>query len=189
MAFLPLHIDMTGRLCLVVGGGQVASRKALSLLASGCRVTVIAPRVSPLITKEIAEGNILWYERVYRPGDVSCFFLVIAATNDREVNRKISEEARKKGSLVNIVDDQGLSDVYFPAILRRGNLLVGISTGGKSPFLAGYLRKWLEKLLPDNIEMALDALFKEKQHQEYQDLGRDEKIQRYRKILDTFHLE
>jgi len=137
--FLPLFFK-SGLSCLVVGGGQVASHKIRILLETSCRVTVIAPQISDYIEEEWGRRSLRWLQREYRAGDCRGYLLVIAATPLREVNLQISEEARKNGTPVNVVDDPVLSTVIFPAIWREKSLSVAVSTGGTAPFLAAEIR-------------------------------------------------
>jgi len=137
--FLPLFFksDLS---CLVVGGGQVASHKIRILLEASCRVTVVAPKISDYVAEERDRKSLRWIQRKYRAGDCRGYHLVIAATPRRDVNLKISEEARKNGTPVNVVDDPVLSTVIFPAIWREQSLSVAVSTGGAAPFMASEIR-------------------------------------------------
>jgi siroheme synthase-like protein len=125
---------------LVVGGGKVAARKIESLLQIRCRITIIAPQIANLIDRNVQNGSIRWIQREYAPGDCKGFQLVIAATPIREINYKVSEEAREMGILVNVVDDPVLSTFIFPAVWRYRSLLVAVSTEGMAPFMAAEIR-------------------------------------------------
>lgn len=137
--FLPLFFK-SGLSSLVVGGGQVASHKIRILLGAACRVTVVAPQISDYIAEECGRQSLRWLQREYTAGDCLGYHLVIAATPSREVNRRVSDEARKNGTPVNVVDDPALSTVIFPAIWREKSLSVAVSTGGAAPFLASEIR-------------------------------------------------
>lgn len=137
--FLPLFFK-SGLSCLVVGGGQVASHKIRILLEAQCRVTVVAPQLSGSAADALQTQSIRWVEREYAPGDCAEYHLVIAATPSGDVNRRVSEEAKKRGIPVNVVDDPELSTVIFPAIWRERSLAVAVSTGGAAPFMAAEIR-------------------------------------------------
>jgi uroporphyrin-III C-methyltransferase / precorrin-2 dehydrogenase / sirohydrochlorin ferrochelatase len=137
--FLPL-LFKNGLSCLIVGGGQVASRKIEALVQMPCTITIIAPHISDLIAEEVRSGSICWLEREYILGDCKGFELVIAATPIREINRRVSDEARELGIPINVVDDPELSTVIFPAVWRDKSLLVAVSTEGAAPFMAAEIR-------------------------------------------------
>jgi len=142
MGYYPIVMDLTGRKCLVVGGGEVALRKVKSLVESGAEVTVIAPDVAP----EIAGLDGVRVEpRSWQDGDTAGYTLVFAATNDRSLNIAVSEEAEANGTPVNVVDDPDLCSFIVPAAVKRGDLLIAVTTGGKSPILSKLIRQELEK--------------------------------------------
>ena len=144
MSYFPINLNLKNRRCLVIGGGEVAERKVEALLDFGAAVTVIAPEITSRLNELVSAGSVLHIARVYEPGDIEGAFLVIAATDDRETNRAISEEAQGLGILVNVVDDPELCTFFVPAIIRRGDLVVAISTSGKSPAMAKWVREKLE---------------------------------------------
>ncbi len=133
-------MDVSGRRCVVVGGGGVASRKARGLLASGACVTVVSPVVSP----EIESMDVTVERRPYAPGDLAGAALAFAATDRREVNAAVAREARDNGIPVNVADRPAEGDFALPSVLRRGGLQVAVSTGGASPTLARRVRDALE---------------------------------------------
>ena len=128
--------------CLVVGGGAVALRKVESLIAAGARVKVVSPEVAPEI-EALEEVEIA--RRKFRLDDLPGRFLVISATDDREVNEKVAGEARRRGILVNVVDVPDLCNFFVNSQVRRGDLTISVSTGGASPALAKRIRKELER--------------------------------------------
>jgi uroporphyrin-III C-methyltransferase/precorrin-2 dehydrogenase/sirohydrochlorin ferrochelatase len=147
MDYLPIFADVRGRLCLVVGGGEVARRKAGVLLEAGARVRVVAPEIVPaLAEQQRVETVIARFEVQHLDG----MALVIAATNDRGVNRQVSEMARARNIPVNVVDDPGLCSFIMPAILDRSPLMVAFSSGGASPVLTRMMRGKLETMIPQN---------------------------------------
>ena len=144
----PVVLDLTGRPCLVVGGGAVAERKVEGLLVAGARVTVVSPWLSDGLRASSSEGRVHWTPRRYRPGDVAGFRLVIVATSDPALTLDVAREARDRGAWVNCADDPARCDFTLPSVLRRGSLTVSVSTGGASPALARLVREELEGLLP-----------------------------------------
>lgn len=143
----PIFIKLTGRPCLVVGAGAVATSKIRSLLEAGAKVTVVAPQASEEIQRLAAGDAIHWSARIFLPGDLESIFLAIAATSDAEVNRLVFLESQQRGILCNSVDDPPHCDFYFPSVVRRGDLQVAVSTAGESPALAQRLRVELEQSL------------------------------------------
>ena len=147
---LPITLThLAARLSLVVGGGEIAERRARALLDAGARVRVIAPSGTDGLAALAHGGKIDWLARPYRSGDLAGAFLVIAATDDAQVNRAVAQEARARDQLVNVVDDPDYCDLIAPAVVRRGNLTIAISTGGDVPALAGHLRAQLEQQFGD----------------------------------------
>lgn len=145
----PAFLSMEGRRAVVVGAGRVAARKCRSLLEAGARVQVIAPDATEEL-QEMAERALLtWERREYREGDLQGAFLTVAAANQRNVNRRVGEEAHRRGIPVNVVDRPEEGNFIVPAVARRGRLVAAFSTGGRSPVLSGWLRRRLERLLEE----------------------------------------
>ena len=143
--YYPVYLDLKGRRCVVFGGGTVAEDKIMKLQASGAAISVISPDATPAIRSLADQGKLEWQARKYRPGDLDGAFMGIAATNKREVNRCIYQEAEQSGTLLNVVDDPVLCSFIAPAIVKRGDVTLAISTGGASPALARKLRESLEE--------------------------------------------
>ena len=139
--YYPVNLDVRGKACLVVGGGEVALRKVRSLTEAGADVTVVAPAVHPKIK---ALGGVTIREEAWRDTDLHGAFLVIVATDDEVTNRTVARDAADFGCLVNVVDCPALSNFIVPATLARGELQISVSTGGASPALARRLREKLE---------------------------------------------
>ena len=143
--YYPVFLDLKGRLCVVIGGGEVAQRKLEALLESAAQVTVISPEVTPDIRHKADLGQVTWLAREYLNGDLKGAFLAIAATDDNGVNRAVSDEATHQTVLLNVVDVPSLCVFIAPAIVRRGDVTIALSTNGTSPALARKLRESLEQ--------------------------------------------
>jgi siroheme synthase-like protein len=142
--YYPIFLNLSGRKCVVIGGGQVALRKVTTLLRHGADITVISPRLCKGLSEPDCEGRIKVRHRTYRAGDLEGAYIAIIATGNRSVNLHASLEARCNKIPVNVVDDPGLSDFILPAIVHRGSVSIAISTSGKSPALARKIRTRLE---------------------------------------------
>jgi uroporphyrin-III C-methyltransferase / precorrin-2 dehydrogenase / sirohydrochlorin ferrochelatase len=141
----PIFLKLAERPCLVVGGGAVAEAKMRGLTRSGAQVRVVAPKATPGIREAARSGRIVWEERSFLPSDLTGIFLVVAATNSRELHDEIFRGCQRAGILCNAVDEPDHCDFYYPAVVRRGALQIAISTAGNSPFLAQRLRRELEE--------------------------------------------
>jgi len=146
----PIVLELTGRRCLVVGGGPVAERKVAALLDADARVTVVSPRVTAALQAHARTHRILLVARRYRRHDVAGQALVFVATDDTTVNAAVARDARARGVWVNVADDPAHCDFTLPSILRRSALTVAVSTGGASPALARAVREELESYFPDD---------------------------------------
>ena len=129
-------LKLTGRRCVVVGGGDIGLEKVEGLLACDGDVTLVAPHAIPALEELAREGSIRWEQREYRSEDLEGTFMVIASTDDTDVNIGIYDDAEKRAMLVNVVDVPPLCNFILPAILRTGPLAIAISTAGASPALA-----------------------------------------------------
>jgi siroheme synthase-like protein len=129
-------LRLTGRRCVVVGGGEIGLEKVEGLLACDGRVVLIAPEAESELERLAAEGSIEWIRKRYETGDLEHTFLAIAATNDTDVNIAVYEDAERRAMLVNVVDVPPLCNFILPAIVRTGPLAIAISTAGASPALA-----------------------------------------------------
>jgi siroheme synthase-like protein len=171
----PLFINLEGRFCLVAGGGVAAARKVRALLDFGAVLTVVDPAPSEKIRSLERQGLLSVRERSYGgPAEITGAVLVIAATNDRELNARIARDAQMAAIPVNVADDPTLCGFFFPALVRRGDLVAGISTSGACPRLAARLREALEKSWPEHLGETLERL--------------TEKRRQFRELLDTAEL-
>jgi precorrin-2 dehydrogenase/sirohydrochlorin ferrochelatase len=139
-------LRLSGRRCLVVGGGDVGLEKVEGLLACDGDVVLVAPDAHPELERLAAEGSIEWHRRAYEPGDLDRCLIAIAATGDTEVNIRVSEDAERRAMLVNVVDVPPLCNFILPAIVRTGPLAVAISTAGASPALAKRMKREIAEL-------------------------------------------
>ncbi len=142
-AHYPVYLNLTGKKCLVFGGGPIAEDKIAKLQSTGAQVTIVSPTVTPNLQAWAHRGDFQWQPREYQAGDMEGAFLSIAATNDRQVNHEIFQEAERLGVLINVVDDPEQCTFITPAVVRRGQVTLAISTGGASPALARKLREAL----------------------------------------------
>ena len=143
-SYYPVYLNLQSRRCVIIGGGTVAEGKIGRLLDSGADICVVSPVATPGIRQFVADGFVRWEQREYRSGDLDGAFIAIAATNFREVNRRIFEEAEQRGVMLNAVDDPPNCSFIAPSIVQRGPVTLAISTGGVSPALARKLRESLQ---------------------------------------------
>ena len=159
--YYPVFLDLSDQPCLVVGGGPVAEGKVVGLLAAGARVTVVSPTVTARLAGWAAEGRLLHLAREYRAGDVEGRRLALVATDEAAVTRAVVAEGRARSVWVNAADEPARCDFILPAVIRRGRLVVAVSTGGASPAAARAIREELEGYLTEEhaalVELAAEA--------------------------------
>jgi precorrin-2 dehydrogenase / sirohydrochlorin ferrochelatase len=165
----PIFLDLSGRRCVVVGGGEVANRKARKLLQARARVVVISPELGA----ELESVAVEIHRRPYREGDLEGACLAFAATNSREVNAAVAREAKERGVPVNVADKPSEGDFALPSTLRRGRLQVAVSTGGASPTLARRIRDELEEAFGPEWAGIVERLNAARRHGE----GGDERLE------------
>jgi len=142
----PVFLDLSGRMVVVVGGGAVATDRTARLAACGARVRLVSPEVLPALGEMVSDGRIAEHHaRGYEDGDLDGAVLVIAATDDADVNRRVRDDARAMGAEVNVADDPAGSTAVIPAVVRQGDLALAITTGGASPVLARRIREDLQQ--------------------------------------------
>jgi len=158
MRYYPVNLDIRGRFCLVVGGGRVGARKVDTLLKCGAIVTVVSPDATSPLDRLAEAGRIVLERREYRSSDVKGQFLVIGATDDEGLNRQIHADAEGLGLLCNIADRPEICNFILPAIVRRGDFMLAISTAGKSPAFAKHMRQRLEAQFGPEYGKLLDLM-------------------------------
>jgi precorrin-2 dehydrogenase/sirohydrochlorin ferrochelatase len=155
----PIVLDLTGVPVLVVGGGQIAARKASGLLEAGARLTVVAP----VVGSDLAAAAAMVHERPYRSADIAGHQLVLTATDDPTVNAQVAIDARQAGVWVNSADDPENCSFILPALARRGSVVVAVGTDGSSPALARHLRDRIAaEVLTPNVEAAAQELARQR---------------------------
>ena len=147
MNVYPIMLKVKGRRAVVVGGGPVAMRKARALTEAGARVTVVAEKLAA----EADLGGVDVIRQRYRPEVLPGAMLVFACTNDRALNARIAEDARRAGAIVNCADQPGDCDFFAPAVVSDGQVVVAIGTGGAAPALAGHLKEQIARAMPERI--------------------------------------
>jgi len=158
MKYYPIFLALRDRPCLVVGGGEVAERKALSLLEAGADVTVVSPTLSHKLAELGHTTKIAHIKRTFEEHDLAGMFLVVAATDSEEVNTAVARACQKKHLLVNVAAPPDASTFIVPSVVERGDLAIAISTSGDSPGLAKRIRLELEERYGREYEGLLDRL-------------------------------
>jgi siroheme synthase-like protein len=153
--FFPLLWRMEGRKVLLVGGGRVAERKVRQLLDCNPRITIIAPKITEYIQNLVNEGRITWFNRSYQSPEAQDYHLVISATADAKTNHQVYLDAVSKNIPLNVVDRQDLCTVYFPAVIKRGDFMLALSSSGSAPFFTRALKQEIEKLIPRSLKKKL----------------------------------
>ena len=158
MRYYPVFLDIAGKPAVVIGGGQVALRKVEGLLDAGAHVTVISPALHPDLEALVAAGRVRHIAREYSPGDLEGCLLAFVGTDDRSVNAAVAREGKQRGVWVNAVDDPANCDFIMPGIVRRGDIILAVSTSGGSPAMARKLREDLEQFLTEEYALMLDLV-------------------------------
>ena len=154
----PVLLKIKDRPCVVVGGGEVALRKVVTLLGRGAAVKVISPELRPELGELVEKDEIEWEPREYMPGDLEQAFLCVAAADDPGVNAEVKREARERRALVNVVDDPDGSDYQVPSFFEDGPLLIAVSTSGASPAVSRTLRRMIQAWLGDKLSDAVEIV-------------------------------
>ena len=158
MKYYPIFLRVTGRACLVIGGGTVGAGKVASLLGAGAAVTVVSPTLAPALAARVAAGAVRHHARAYRTGDLDGFLLAYAATRDAGLHEQIARDAAAAGVLLNVVDVPHLCSFIVPSVMQQGDLVIAVSTGGASPVLARRIRQSLQEEFGPEYGLALRVL-------------------------------
>lgn len=154
----PVSLNISGQLCVVIGGGTVAERKTLALLEAEARVRVVSPQLTDVLQQLAALGRLEWRAHCFQRADLAAALLVFAATNSTSVNQDVAQVARAAGQLVNVADTPALCSFHVPAVVCQGDLRIAISTNGKSPALAARIRNELNAHYGPEYAVLLDLL-------------------------------
>jgi precorrin-2 dehydrogenase / sirohydrochlorin ferrochelatase len=160
MAFFPLFIDLENKKCVVVGGGRVATRKVETLLQFAARIVVISPEVTEQLEGYREKGCLVHVQRNYTEADIEGAFLIVAATSDRTVNEKIVDAAIKRNIFVNVADNPKKCTFIFPSVIKRDELVIGVSTSGSYPVLSKRIRKKIDEMLRSNFPGSITELLR-----------------------------
>lgn len=161
MILTPFMVHLIGKQAVIVGGGRVAFRKALRLMKGGARVTIVSPEVHPALQECIEAGKIDWKQKKFMVDDLEDAWVVVAATDSPDVNRRVALFARSR-QLVNVVDQPELGNFHTPAELNRGRLILAVSTGGASPVLACKIRDHLANVYDESWEKKVEDLYQKR---------------------------
>jgi len=156
MKAYPVFFDLTQRPCVVIGGGPIAERKVAGLVEAGATVTVISPHLTERLRQWVHEGVVQYVGRPYQFGDLSGFLLAFAATGNLAVDAAVFADGRAVGVLVNSADDPTHCDFFLPALIRRGDLAIAVSTGGTSPALARVMREELQTIVGEDYTLLVE---------------------------------
>ena len=185
MHYYPIFLDIEQRKVVVVGGGSVAERKVRNLLEYGAEVFVIAQKLTSSLRQLVEKGTVSVLGRKFKASHLDGAFLAVAATTDALLNRKVAEEARKRGVLVNAVDQPEECDFIVPSIFRRGDLLIAISTSGKSPALSKKIRVGLEKEFGQEYESFLVLMGSLRKEILKQQMPQDKRRRMFQRLVDS----
>jgi len=151
MKYYPINLNISGKLCVVIGGGPVAERKVKNLLRYGARVRVVSPDLTDRLSKWVSQRKIDYTRSEYRASHLKGAFLVYAATSDRRVNAEIARDAVKRGLLVNVADAPAESTFILPAVVRKREISIAVSTNGISPAKSVRIRDRIKQFIEKGI--------------------------------------
>ena len=158
VTYYPIFVELSGRRCLVLGGGRVAQGKVEGLLSAGADVTIVAPEMTDALRDLVAAGRVSHVAREYESGDLAGFALCFVATNDAAVNAQVAAEGKRSRVWVNAADDPANCDFILPSVIRQGEVVLAVSTGGASPALARRLREELTAFLSEEYAPLAELL-------------------------------
>ncbi len=189
VAYYPVFLDLKDKPVLVVGGGRVAERKVYTLLDAGAKITIIAKEISYNLNGLLEQNKALLLGRRFLPRHLDGVFLVIAATDDPQLNAEVAREARRRGVLVNAVDQPEECTFILPSLVKRGDLIIAVSTSGKSPALAKKLRKRLEDEFGPEYEMFLALMGRVREYVLSLDIPQEHRSNLFHRLVDSALLE
>ncbi|RAK19167.1 precorrin-2 dehydrogenase/sirohydrochlorin ferrochelatase [Anoxybacillus vitaminiphilus] len=161
--YYPIMLDLTGKHVVVIGGGKVAERKVKGLKETNAKITVVAPMVTPSLEQMAKQKEIQWIKKQFSLNDVKDAFLIVAATDKREINKMVLKAA-KPHQLVNVADDPEKSNFHVPSVFRRGKLHIAVSTSGASPILTKKICSEIANMYDEQYEQYIDFLYECRQH-------------------------
>ena len=188
-SYYPIFLDLKGKKAVVVGGGMVAQRKIDPLLEHGAEVHVISRALTPELDRDVKAGRVKHIGEEFREIHLEGAFMVIAATDDTDLNRRVSRAAQKRGLLINAVDQPDDCNFIVPSSLKRGDLRIAISTSGKSPAMARKVRKDLEKQFGNEYEAFLNLMGRMRKEVLGRGLSQRENSRIFRELIDSSILE
>lgn len=188
--YYPINLYLKNRKCVVVGGGVVAERKVLTLLEYEADIVLVSPKITSILAKLVQNKSISHIDRVYQQGDIKGAMLVIVATDNTPLNKRITSEAQEENCLINVVDVPDLCNFIVPSIVRRGDLQITIGTNGVCPSLSKKIRKELETVYDLRYEkfLKLAKNIREEVKQRVQDPDKRKKIMKHLVYSDLMQL-
>ena len=185
MTYYPIFLELEGKTVLVVGGGSVARRKVETLLEYGAEVNIVSKELTPKLRELVEAGKIRQIGEAFFDKHLDSAFLVYAATDDMQLNREISQSARKRGVMINAVDQPADCDFIVPSIVRKGDLSIAVSTSGKSPALAKRIRKQLELQFGSEYQIFLTLMGRLRKEILSAGFSQEENSRIFHKIVDS----
>lgn len=185
MSYYPIFLELEGKTVLVVGGGSVARRKVETLLEYGAEVNIVSKELSPKLRELVEAGKIRLIGEEFFDKHLDSAFLVYAATDDMQLNREISQSARKRGIMINAVDQPADCDFIVPSIVRKGDLSIAVSTSGKSPALAKSIRKQLDLQFGNEYQTFLALMGRLRKEILSSGLSQEENSRIFHKIVNS----
>ncbi|HEU5138497.1 MAG TPA: NAD(P)-binding protein [Bacillales bacterium] len=183
MDHYPLMVDLKNKKTVVIGGGKVALRKIHSLLEAGANIVVVSPESVPGIGELEKEGNLIWWRKKFTPDDLFDAFLIIAATDNQEVNESVARSAFPH-QLVNVVDNPKLGNFHMPSVLDRGRFTIAVSTGGASPALTRKVRDEISEAYDESYGRYVDFLHKCRELIKLGELEREQRESLFGQLLE-----
>ncbi len=179
----PVCLDISGKLCIVIGGGNVAERKVRGMLEADAYVRLISPDITDGLAELADQKKIDWRKKSYTPDDLDNGWLIFAATNHPQIQSLICQQADENGQLINVADDPDRCNFHVPATVRQGDLTLSVSTNGKSPAVSAMIRKNLEGLFGQEYRVLLNIMARVREQAATKSATQAERKKIYKKIL------